>query len=109
MMDSRYDYIMEYKGILYKIQCKSSSPKENRIVFRTHMNNIRQNITTYYDKKDVDFFFTYYNGISYLIPYDKAGKRETTLRFYSKTPNNPTIRWVKDYEADKILARLEAK
>ena len=27
MADSRYDYIMEYNGTLYKIQCKSSSPK----------------------------------------------------------------------------------
>ena len=109
MADSRYDYIMEYNGVLYKIQCKSSSPKENKIVFKTHMNNIRQNTTTYYDKKDVDFFFTHYDGINYLIPYDKAGKGETTLRFYSKTPNNPTIRWAKDYEADKILKGLEVK
>lgn len=61
MADSRYDYIMEYNGTLYKIQCKSSSPKENKIVFKTHMNNIRQNTTTYYDKKDVDFFFTHYD------------------------------------------------
>ena len=29
--------------------------------------------------------------------------------FASKTPNNPTIRWAKDYEADKILEGLEVK
>lgn len=92
MQDSRYDYIMEYNKKLYKVQCKSSTFKEDKIIFKTHMNNIRQNITTYYSSEDVDFFYTYYNGISYLIPFKDAGKSETTLRFTSKTPNNPTIR-----------------
>ena len=104
--DSRYDYILDYDGTLYKIQCKSSSYKEDKIVFRTHMNNIRQNTTTYYKSSDVDFFYTFYDGINYLIPYSKSGKGETTLRFVSKTPNNPTIRWAKDYEADKILFEI---
>lgn len=104
--DSRYDYIMEYNKHLYKIQCKSSTFKEDKIEFRTHMNNIRQNTTTYYSEEDVDFFYTYYDGTGYLIPFNKAGKGSTILRFTSKTPNNPTIRWAKDYEADKILSEI---
>ena len=109
IQDSRYDYVMEYNKKLYKVQCKSSTFKEDKIVFRAHMNNIRQNTTTYYSEEDVDFFYTYYNGISYLIPFQNAGKDGTTLRFTSKTPNNPTIRWAKDYEADKILQNLDKK
>ena len=106
--DSRYDYIMDYKGHLYKIQCKSSTLQLEKdcIMFRTHMNNIRQNTTTYYKAEDVDFFYTYFDGISYLVPFRKAGKGTTTLRFTSKTPNNPTIRWAKDYQADKILNEI---
>lgn len=108
IQDSRYDYIMEYNGKLFKIQCKSSSYKDNdSIVFRTHMNNIRKNTTSYYSAKDVDFFYTYYDGISYLIPFNKSGKGATTLRFTSETPNNPTIRWAKQYEADVILAQIQ--
>ena len=55
---------------------------------------------------DVDFFYTYYNGVHYLIPFSKSGKSETSLRFKSKTPNNPTIRWAKDFEANKILEEI---
>ena len=104
--DSRYDYIADYNNHFYKIQCKSATFKEDKIVFKTHMNNIRQNTTTYYTTEDIDFFYTYYDGISYLIPISKAGKGETTLRFTSKTPNNPSIRWAKDYVADNILSQL---
>lgn len=107
--DSRYDYVLDYNGILYKIQCKSSLYKEDKLVFKTKMSNARQNTTTYYKSDDVDFFYTFYNGVSYLIPYSKSGKGETTLRFVSKTPNNPTIRWAKDYEADKILSEIALK
>ena len=71
------------------------------------MNNIRQNTITYYSADDVDFFYTYYNGIHYLIPFSNSGKSETTLRFESKTPNNPTIRWAKDFEATKILEKIK--
>ena len=104
--DSRYDYIMEYNKHLYKIQCKSSTFKEDKIEFRTHMNNIRQNTTTYYSEEDVDFFYTYYDGTSYLIPFNKAGKGSTILRFASKTSNNPTIRWDKVYDVYKILSEI---
>lgn len=107
--DSRYDYIADIDGKLYKIQCKSSIGRDNEtyIVFRTHMSNIRQNTVSYYSKEDVDLFYTYYNGIDYLIPFDKAGKGSTTLRFISKTPNNPTIKWAKDYQADIILNKIK--
>lgn len=105
--DSRYDYIMDFNGRLYKIQCKSSKLKDDdRIAFYAEMTNIRNNVKSYYQKNDVDFFYTYYNGVSYLIPFDKTSKRENTLRFSSKTPNNPTIKWAKDFEAEKILQQL---
>lgn len=104
--DSRYDYIADINHCLYKIQCKSSTFKDDKIVFRTHMNNVRQNTTTYYSANDIDFFYTYYNGIHYLIPFTQSGKSATTLRFESKTPNNSIIRWAKDFEADKILKEI---
>jgi hypothetical protein len=107
IQDSRYDYILDLNSKLYKIQCKSSTLKDNnRIVFKTHMNNIRQNTTTYYTKDDVDFFYTYFNDQSFLVPFEKSGKGETTLRFTSKTPNNPSIRWAKDFLAENILNQL---
>lgn len=105
--DSRYDYIMDYNGHLYKIQCKSSTFKDDKIVFRTHMNNIRQNTTVYYSKDDVDFYYTHYDGKDYLVPFIAAGKSETTLRFESKNPNNPSIRWANDFLADVILLKIQ--
>ena len=108
LQDSRYDYILDVNHKLYKIQCKSSIPKEDNsiIVFRTHMNNVRQNTTTYYNEYDVDYFYTFFDGKHYLVPFDKIGKGSTTLRFFSKKPNNPTIKWAKDFEADLILKQI---
>lgn len=54
--DSKYDYIADINNHFYKIQCKSSTFKEDRIIFRAHMNNIRQNTTKFYSENDVDFF-----------------------------------------------------
>ena len=74
--------------------------KDDKIVFRTHMNNIRQNTTTYYSADDVDFFYTYYNGVHYLIPFSKSGKSETTLRFESK--NKDKLEEIKEYYVNLV-------
>lgn len=108
VQDSKYDFIIDFNGWLYRIQCKSSSISEdnNFITLKTKSTNIRTMKDTYYTKKDIDFFYTYYNGVSYLIPVEEAGRGETRLRFVSNQPNNPNIRWAKDYEFNLMLQKI---
>ena len=109
MQDSRYDFIIDLEGKLYKIQCKSSSlsADEKFISLKTQSTNIRTMKSTYYTKDEIDFFYTCHQGVSYLIPVENAGKGETRLRFSSNQPNNPNIRWAKNYEIDLMLQKIK--
>lgn len=102
----KYDLIADINGSLYKIQVKSCTPHDNEayICIKNRTTNIRSMTTNYYSAEDVDFYFTHYNEVDYLIPFAEAGKGQTTLRFNSQI-NQPSIRWAKDYEMDTILRR----
>lgn len=105
--DSRYDYIVDINNQLYRIQCKTSilTADENGIMFRNYSTGRGKNgnYAHPYSKDDIDFFYTYYNGISYLIPVEETGGTMKTLRFSAKE-NHPSISWAKDYELNHVLA-----
>jgi hypothetical protein len=106
--DSKYDYIVDINNKLYRIQCKSAtlSSDGTHIVIRTKTTNVRTMKDSYYSKDDIDFFYTFYNGISYLLPVEKAAHGETSLRFVTQA-NNPRTRMAKDYEFNKIILTLQ--
>lgn len=106
--DSKYDFIVDIKGKLFKVQCKSSclSKTEDYITMRTKSKNIRTNKESYYSKQDIDYFYTCFNNISYLVPVELAIHGETRLRFESTQPNNPNIRWAKDFEFSSMLQKI---
>lgn len=107
--DSKYDYIVDIKGHLYRIQCKSAKMSEDKtfINLKTKTTNVRTMKDSFYSSDDIDYFYTTYNNIAYLIPVQIAGHGDTRLRFSSLNKNNPNIRWAKDYELDKILSEME--
>ena len=109
VQDSKYDFIIDLNGKLYRIQCKSSSlsADEKFITLKTKSTNIRTMKDSYYTKEDIDFFYTYHQGVSYLIPVELAANGETRLRFISNQPNNPNIRWAKDYEFNLMLQKIK--
>ena len=109
VQDSRYDFIADINGKLYRIQCKSStlSSTKDYISMKTKSTNIRTMKDTYYTKEDIDYFYTCFDGKSYLVPVEKAGHGETRLRFTSSQVNNPNIRWAVDYELTTILNKLK--
>ena len=105
--DSKYDFIADINHKLIKIQCKTASvgALKDFIVIDCYTTNIRNGQTNYYSENDVDYFYTYYDGISYLVPFNIGGQKTKTLRF--KTNQNfinPNIKWAKDYTLEKILS-----
>lgn len=108
--NSKYDFIADIAGKLYKIQVKTSSQKdENAICFScrsTHVNcsgvkNER------YSENDVDFFATYWNNQCYLVPISECSVTKT-LRFAPpKSGQLKGISFAKDYELANQLSRLE--
>lgn len=104
----RYDYIIDVKGKLLRIQCKSASLSEDGsyIEFKTKTTNIRNMSDNYYTKEDIDMFYTTFDNKHYLVPVEDAGKGSSRLRFTAQQANNPNIRWAKNYELDHIIENL---
>ena len=107
--NSKYDFIADIKGKLYKVQVKTSSLKdENSIQFScrsTHVNcagvkNER------YSSNDVDFFATYWEHKCYLIPISECSATKT-LRFAPpKNGQTKGISFAKGYELVKQLSKI---
>ena len=107
--DSRYDYIADINGKLYRIQCKSATVNETQtaISFPTSNHNWNTGKVKSY-KGQIDYFYTCYNNIGYLIPIEEADTNKyKTLRFKAAINyKNENITWAKDYEFDKIIKTL---
>ena len=107
--NSPYDFIIEHKNHLHKIQCKHSTYKDGTLIFscettRINATNIR---CVSYTEQDVDFLCTWFNNICYLIPVTECG-REKKLRI--DEPKNKQVRninWARDYIAEDILNRTD--
>lgn len=108
--DSRYDFIADIKGHLIKIQCKTAvlGQELDYIEFRCYSSGrgSNGNYELRYNKDEIDYFYTYYDGISYLVPVEECPAKNKILRFSAKQ-NHQTISWAKDYELEKVLAQYE--
>jgi len=107
--DSRYDYIADLGNHFIKIQCKTCSVGENNdyIVFsaRSTRVNSSETIQRSYTKDEIDYFYTYYNGKSYLVPVEECSSAKK-LRF-NPPQNNQNYNKAENYELTVILSTLE--
>ena len=107
--DSRYDYIADLGDHFIKIQCKTSSVGENDdyIVFSTRSTRVNstETIQRSYTKDEIDYFYTYYNGKSYLVPVEECSSAKK-LRF-NPPQNNQNYNKAENYELITILSTLE--
>lgn len=110
--DSRYDFIVDIKHELIRIQVKTCSPKEEEsfISFKTCSThtNTQRTIMLSYSKQDVDYFATFYNGICYIVPVDKVGNREFRLRIKpTKNGQIKNINFAENFTLEKFLSSNE--
>lgn len=106
--DSRYDFIVDIKGKLIKIQVKTSSPKEEESYFEfatsTSHTNTKGTINTSYTKEQVDYFATMYDDKCYVIPIEQCGCRCQRLRLKpTKNGQVKGIMFAKDYVLEKVF------
>ena len=110
VQSSRYDFIVDIKHKLYKIQVKTASLKEDAYIefaTSTSHTNTQGTINLTYSADDVDFFATMYEGECYLIPQNICGKRNQRLRLIpTKNGQTKGITFAKDYHLKDIIEKL---
>lgn len=110
----KYDLIMDYKGVLYKVQVKHANEHwENDLLthfeFKTRWqgHNASGYTQTSYTKEDIDFFATYCQGKIYLIPVEQCSGATKNIRFVPpKNGQTKGINFAKDYLAEEVLKNL---
>ena len=112
--NSKYDFIADVDGHLFKIQVKTSSQskgKENAIKFScrsTHVNckgvqNIR------YKKEDIDYFATYYNNQCYLVPVTECSAEKTLRLAPTNNGQQKGITYATEYALEKQLSKIKGE
>lgn len=110
----KYDFVIDYNGFLYKIQCKSANPTYREdgeidfITFKTAWESGRKSREkVHYTKKDIDFFATYFNGECYLIPVEETSSTMKTIRFsLPKNGQTKGISFAKDHVGKDVLGKI---
>lgn len=107
--DCRYDMIVDFNGILQRIQVKTCHVNDNNagisISTRSTRSNSQKNIYKNYSKKEIDYFATFYNNKCYLIKVEEcfSGK---TLSFKDQTVNQHCMYFIEDYEAERQIQKI---
>ena len=103
--DSKADFVVDINEKLYRIQCKTASISQDKDFFKITCVASGYHNPHRYTSKEVDFYYTYCEGKSYLLPYEEG--KEKTFRLVPPQKNNQhKIRMAEDYEFYKILSQI---
>lgn len=109
----RYDFVVDIKGKLYKIQVKSANSnhiEEGYIEFNTSNKTTKEGkfIRHAYTSEQIDYFMTFYDGKAYLISVKECStKGKKRLRFFP--PKNGQIKGItfaESYELSKVVNKI---
>lgn len=106
--DSRYDFIVDIKGQLLRIQVKTGTIKEDgayiEFATSTSHTNTSGTINKSYSADEIDYFATICNGECLVIKVTECGTRAQRLRL-QPTKNGQVIgiKFAKDYTIDKMF------
>lgn len=106
----RYDFVVDIKGHLYKVQSKTSSSQDEGASFSfscTSCNRKAGAIVHHkYSEEDIDFFATLFNNQCYLIPVSECGNRKILRLLPTKNGQTRGVTWAKNYELEEVVKSL---
>lgn len=107
--DCRYDMIVDFDGILCRIQVKTCHLNDTQtgIEFATRSTqvNTSETKTKSYSKEEIDYFATIYNNKCYMVKVEECSTSKT-LRFDNKRVNLTPVSFIEDYEAEKQISKI---
>jgi PD-(D/E)XK endonuclease len=108
--DERYDFILDVRSRLLRVQCKWACRHDDVIVVRLYSaRRAREGLRrTFYSREEIDAFAAYCDDTKscYFFDLDDVAQYEIRLRL-GPTRNNQTkgVKWARDYS---FAARMEA-
>lgn len=105
--DCRYDMIVDLEGILIRVQVKTCTVSSTgiKIPCRSTQVNTQETKSKTYNKEQIDYFATFYNGNCYLIRVEECSLNKT-LSFNNKKVNQYSVNFIEDYLADKQIQKI---
>lgn len=113
--DSRYDLVVDLGNKFIKIQCKTASWVTDTqslnsafMIYTCRQTTNTQKTTRYkYLEKDVDYFYTWFNGQGYLVSIKEATGVTFRWRYeYPSSGQKQNIHIASDYEIDKVIQKI---
>ena len=106
----RYDVVVDINNHLYRIQCKSSSYKEEEGVLAMSATRQTTNTSTTtrykYTKEEIDFFYTSWNNYGFLIPVTEVSTSKYLRIKEPKKGFQESMSLAYDYLLDNVLESL---
>lgn len=100
----RYDFILDYKNKLYKIQAKSAKYLEKNNSFFIYLTSGNSKRVKKYEDHEIDFFCTFFDNKCYLIPKKNVNTKHFTLRLERPKNNQEKgVHLAENYLAEIIL------
>lgn len=103
----RYDFVVNANDKFYKIQCKTSSTDDNGASFQfSCRSSNRQDgkiVHHSYNKNEIDYFATSFEGKCYLIPVEECGCNKRLRIAPAANQQTQGITWAENYELDNIV------
>lgn len=108
--DCRYDMIVDFNGILKKIQVKTCRENNNKTGIEFSTASTRSNssgiVRQKYSENDVDYFATFYDNKCYLIKNIYSSTCITLLYDGNITGNECIPKYLSDYECEKQIKKI---
>ena len=108
---SRYDMIIDYNNHLFKVQCKTSRPRDGGFeipICSTNREPGGKYINRRYSSAEVDLFATTYNDEVYIIPNTEEISSQRTIIFRTEPAKNNQvigIRYAEQFKLDNIMTK----
>ena len=103
----RYDFVVDANGKFYRIQSKTASTEDDGASFKfSCRSSNRQDghiVHHQYNKDEIDYFVTFFNGKCYLIPVEECGCNKCLRLLPTKNGQTRGITWAKDYEMEEVI------
>lgn len=107
----RYDYVVDIGTRFIRVQCKTCRINQFNTTIEfsaktSHPTKSGSKVKTY-NQDEIDYFYTFYDNESYLIPVENNIIRYSLRLKQPKNNQFSNVRLAKDYEIKTILNRLE--